>query len=69
VGALDEQVVDAFVDDVVRPAGRLDISVNVIGIGDVQRPLTELSAEQFVQPAATALRTQFLTPRAQPCGT
>lgn len=64
VDALDEQAVDAFVDDVVRRAGRLDISVNVVAIGDVQRPLTELSAEEFVQPVATALRTQFLTTRA-----
>jgi len=64
VDALDGQAVDAFVDDVVRRAGRLDISVNVVGIGDVQRPLTDLSAEEFVQPVATALRTQFLTTRA-----
>jgi len=64
VDALDEQAVDAYVDDVVRRAGRLDISVNVVAIGDVQRPLTDLSAEEFVQPVATALRTQFLTTRA-----
>ena len=64
VDALDEQAVDDFVDDVVRRAGRLDISVNVVAIGDVQRPLTDLSAEEFVQPVATALRTQFLTTRA-----
>lgn len=64
VDALDEQGVDAFVDDVVQRAGRLDISVNVIDIRDVQRPLTELSVEDFVQPVAIALRTQFLTTRA-----
>jgi 3-oxoacyl-[acyl-carrier protein] reductase len=64
VDALDEHDVDAFVDDAVRRAGRLDISVNVVAIGDVQRPLTDLSAEEFVQPVATALRTQFLTTRA-----
>src|SRR5436190_21516822 len=59
VDALDEQAVDAFVDDVVRMAGQVDISVNVVAMGDVQRPLTDLSAEEFVQPVATALRTQF----------
>lgn len=64
VDALDEPAVAAFVDDVIRRAGRLDVSVNVIAIGDVQRPLMDLSAEEFVRPVATALRTQFLTTRA-----
>lgn len=64
VDALDEPAVAAFVDDVIRRAGRLDVSVNVTAIGDVQRPLMDLSAEEFVRPVATALRTQFLTTRA-----
>ncbi|MEU3270528.1 SDR family oxidoreductase [Saccharomonospora sp. NPDC006951] len=61
VDALDEQAVRAFVDGVAEQRGRVDISVNVIDIGDVQRPILDLSAEEFLQPVVTAARTQFLT--------
>ncbi|MFB9807596.1 SDR family NAD(P)-dependent oxidoreductase [Haladaptatus pallidirubidus] len=64
VDALDDQAVDKFVDAVVEETGRIDISFNLIGIGDVQEPLTELSVEDFVQPITIAMRTQFLTTRA-----
>src|SRR5690242_14961729 len=61
IDALDEGAVDTFVDGVAARTGRVDISFNVIGVGDVQRPLTDLSVEEFVQPIATMMRTQFLT--------
>jgi NAD(P)-dependent dehydrogenase (short-subunit alcohol dehydrogenase family) len=61
VDALDERAVDAYVDAVAARAGRLDISFNLIGYGDVQAPLMEISAEDFMRPIATAMRTQFLT--------
>src|SRR3954447_213537 len=64
VDALDEQAVDRFVDEVALRTGRVDISFNVIAVGDVQRPLMDLSVEEFVQPVATMMRTQFLTTRA-----
>ncbi|MFP2903626.1 SDR family NAD(P)-dependent oxidoreductase [Pyxidicoccus sp. 3LFB2] len=64
VDALDARAVDAYVDAVVAKAGHLDISFNVIGVGDVQKPLTEISVEDFLQPIVTATRTQFLTTRA-----
>jgi 3-oxoacyl-[acyl-carrier protein] reductase len=38
VDALDEAQVTACVDSIVATAGQLDVSVNVIGIGDVQQP-------------------------------
>jgi riboflavin biosynthesis pyrimidine reductase len=41
VDALDERAVDAYVDGVVEQAGQVDISFNVIGYGDVQKPLSE----------------------------
>jgi 3-oxoacyl-[acyl-carrier protein] reductase len=63
VDALDEKAVDAYVDAVARQAG-VDISFNVIGLGDVQQPLTEISLEDFLQPIMNAMRTQFLTTRA-----
>lgn len=64
VDALDERMVDAYVEAVVEQAGHLDISFNLIGYGDVQKPLTELSVEDFIQPITTAMRAQFLTTKA-----
>jgi len=61
VDALDQPAVDAFVDGLVERTGRLDISCNVIGVGDVQKPLTGISVEEFLQPITTAMRTHFLT--------
>ncbi|MBI3967285.1 MAG: SDR family oxidoreductase [Chloroflexi bacterium] len=61
VDALDERAVDEFVNRVVEQAGYLDISFNVISYGDVQKPLTELSVEEFTRPIATAMRAHFLT--------
>jgi 3-oxoacyl-[acyl-carrier protein] reductase len=64
VDALDERTVDQFVDVVVEQAGSIDISFNLISYGDVQKPLTEISVEDFTQPITTAMRAQFLTTRA-----
>ncbi|MGH2353485.1 MAG: SDR family NAD(P)-dependent oxidoreductase [Chloroflexota bacterium] len=64
VDALDERAVDAYVNAVVAQAGRLDISFNLISLGDVQEPLIELSVEDFLQPITTAMRAHFLTTRA-----
>src|SRR5829696_5421300 len=41
VDALDQRAVDAYVDKVAEQAGWIDISFNLIGIGDVQQPLNE----------------------------
>ncbi len=62
--ALDEQAVDDFADGVAKRVGRIDLSMNVIGYGDVQKPLMEISVEDFVRPIHNAMRTQFLTTRA-----
>ncbi len=64
VDAEDEAAVDAFVDDVAARAGRIDVSFNAIGYGDVQKPLMEISEADFLQPVVTAMRSQFLTTRA-----
>jgi 3-oxoacyl-[acyl-carrier protein] reductase len=64
VDALDERTVDEYVDAVVAQAGSIDISFNLIGYGDVQEPLTEISVEDFIRPITTAMRTQFLTTKA-----
>jgi 3-oxoacyl-[acyl-carrier protein] reductase len=65
VDALDEQAVDGYVDAVAEKAGGIDISFNVISVGDVQgTPLAEMPLEDFERPVVTAVRTQFLTSRA-----
>ena len=62
--ATNEQAVDRFVDSVAERAGRIDISFNLIALGDVQQPLTEISVENFLQPISIAMRSHFLTGRA-----
>ncbi len=64
VDALSERAVDEYVDAVVEQAGYVDVSFNLISLGDVQEPLVELSVEDFTRPIAIAVRTQFLTTRA-----
>ena len=64
VDALDERAVDEYVNEVVEQAGHLDISFNLIGYGDVQKPLLEISTEDFMQPIVNAMRSHFLTTRA-----
>lgn len=64
VDALDEAAVNAYVDSIVAQVGQLDISFNVIGTGDVQKPLLDLSVADFLQPITTAMRSQFHTTKA-----
>jgi len=64
VDALDEPAVNGFVNRVAERAGRIDISFNLISYGDVQRPLTEIPLDDFIQPIHNAVRSHFLTARA-----
>ena len=64
VDATDEKAVTDFVNGVVREAGHIDISFNVISYGEVQKPLVALSVDDFLRPITTAMRTHFLTTRA-----
>ncbi len=65
VDALDEAAVDAHADAVVAAAGSLDISFNLIGVGDIQgTPLAQMDVADFEAPIHNAARTQFLTARA-----
>jgi 3-oxoacyl-[acyl-carrier protein] reductase len=62
VDALEESSVRAFVDAVVAEAGRIDISFNLISVGDVQgTPLVEMGWDDFVAPIEAAVRSNFLT--------
>lgn len=62
--ALEEQAVNNFVDGIVKQAGHIDISFNLISYGDIQMPLMDLSVEDFMQPIMNAMRTHFLTTKA-----
>ena len=64
VDALDERAVTEFVDGVAGRAGRVDISFNLISVGDVQKPLLELAVDDFLQPISITMRSQFLTTKA-----
>jgi NAD(P)-dependent dehydrogenase (short-subunit alcohol dehydrogenase family) len=65
VDALDEAAVDAHADRLVADNGRLDISFNLISVGDVQgTPLVEMTLADFEQPIRNAVRSTFITARA-----
>src|ERR1700755_1954447 len=65
VDATDEGSVGRFVETVVGEAGRLDISFDLISVGDAQgTPLVEMGWDEFMRPIETAVRTNFLTIKA-----
>ncbi len=65
VDALDEQVVEKHIGEVVEQAGSIDVSFNAISIRDVQlTPLVEMSREDFASPIMTGTTTHLLTARA-----
>jgi len=68
-GAAEVDVVDALdersVDEHAGKVGRIDISFNLISLGDVQgTPLIEMNVEDFMAPIGNAVRSTFLTARA-----
>ena len=68
VDALDEQVVNAYLDRVAHEAGSIDILLNVMGpqakdYGEGTSTL-ELPLKQFLVPLSTMLPSQFITARA-----
>jgi NAD(P)-dependent dehydrogenase (short-subunit alcohol dehydrogenase family) len=63
VDALDEAAVDAH----ARRVGRIDVSMNAVGLSDAKilgMPLTELTLERFSEPLLAYSRSYFLTARA-----
>jgi NAD(P)-dependent dehydrogenase (short-subunit alcohol dehydrogenase family) len=66
VDALDEQAVNKHLRSVIDKAGRVDISLNAVGIPDTKIlgvPLAELDVDQFTLPIATYTTSYFLTAR------
>jgi NAD(P)-dependent dehydrogenase (short-subunit alcohol dehydrogenase family) len=65
--ALDEQAVEQHMSEVIKKAGKIDISFNAIGIpqkGIQGIPLTELPVEQFSLPITTYTQSHFVTAKA-----
>ena len=66
VDALDEQAVDKHLQSVIDEAGRIDISVNAVGVPDAKIlgvPLVEMDVEQFSLAITAYTRSYFLTAR------
>lgn len=66
VDALDEHAVDRHLESVIDKAGRVDVSVNAVGIPNAEIlgvPLIELDVERFSLPITTYATSYFLTAR------
>jgi NAD(P)-dependent dehydrogenase (short-subunit alcohol dehydrogenase family) len=62
VDALDRGEVEQHLGEIVRTAGGVDISFNLIGLGGEQgQPLTAMSQPGFAVAIDTAMRTHFIT--------
>lgn len=61
VDAMDQPAVEAHADEVVKEAGRIDISFNAISYRVVHGPLAEMSLDDFMAPIVGAARTHFVT--------
>lgn len=62
VDALNEQAVKNHAASMVKLAGGIDISFNLIGTSDIQgKPLVDMSQENFALPIVNAMATQFFT--------
>ena len=67
VDSLDEQGVNYRLEKIFEKTGRIDISFNAIGIplqGIEGIPLVELTAERFLLPISTYIKSQFITAKA-----
>jgi len=65
--ALDEKAVEKHMSEIIKQAGKIDISFNAIGIpqkGIQGIPLTELSVERFSLPITTYTQSHFITAKA-----
>jgi len=65
VDGFDEKAISDHLEKIVQKAGNIDISFNAVGLNVKQNvPLTDLSAEDFVQPITLTMQTRFLTAKA-----
>ena len=66
IDALDEKAIDEHLRYVIERAGRVDVSMNAVGIHDTEIlgvPLLDMTAERFTLPITAYTRSYFLTAR------
>jgi len=62
VDALNEKQVNAYVNEIVRKAGIIDVSMNLIKTEDLQGiPLVDLPFEDFIRPIRRVSESHFIT--------
>jgi NAD(P)-dependent dehydrogenase (short-subunit alcohol dehydrogenase family) len=68
VDALDEVAVNAYVDSIVKQAGRIDILFNAVGPLAAEygngKHAVDLPVDEFMVPLTTIVKTHFITSRA-----
>ncbi len=65
VDGFDENAIGKHLDELIQRAGKIDISFNAVDIEVFQnRPLVELSEEEFAVPVYRTMQTRFLTAKA-----
>jgi NAD(P)-dependent dehydrogenase (short-subunit alcohol dehydrogenase family) len=63
--AMDERAVDKHAEAMVREAGSIDVSFNLITRGDVQGiPMVDMTTEDMLRAVTTGLQSNFITARA-----
>jgi 3-oxoacyl-[acyl-carrier protein] reductase len=68
IDALDDAAVTAYIDRLVREAGRIDIVFTAVGplaneYGNT-KPATDLTIDEFMLPLTTVVKSQFIAARA-----
>ena len=62
VDALNIKEVNNFVDFIIKKAGGIDISFNLISLKDLQGvPLVEMAPDDFTRPLQRAIESHFIT--------
>jgi 3-oxoacyl-[acyl-carrier protein] reductase len=62
VDALEKESVEIHLSGIIKETGRIDISLNLIGLGDVQgKSLSEMMYVEFAIPIYNAMTTHFIT--------
>ncbi len=65
VDAMDQLQVEEHADGVVERAGRIDVTINAVGVMHVQGvPFLELGYDEYAEPLHGVARTNFLTAKA-----
>jgi NAD(P)-dependent dehydrogenase (short-subunit alcohol dehydrogenase family) len=60
--AMNAKAIEEYLEAIILKAGRIDISLNVVGLQAVQdSPLVNMRLDDFIRPVLIAMQTHFLT--------